>query len=366
MKSIWEDTREGTYEYFAGIKDCYDSLVDDLSRKVFLARMAFDLGEWDGYTDLIRCSGLMPESEIVANFAWIEEFALTQKPVYIYGAGQFGGHTCRMLQQKHVNIVGFFDRNYKNINTRCGLPVLAPPTGNFEEDYYIFISLSLPVDEIVAQLSHNGVCQQRILNPSIFSLDINHQYFDFPQYYHGNGIFVDAGCFDCDTSIRFSMWSKGNYQKILALEPDDANLKRAQNNALLHQIKNIEFLQAGLWNQTQTGCFGALGNDSSRVIENGGERIQLVALDDIVIKDRISFLKMDIEGAELKALEGAAEVIRRDKPLCALSAYHKPGDQIALMKYLKDLVPEYSFALRHYSNLAIETVLYAFCNNRCG
>ena len=123
MRSIWEDTREGTYESFAEVKDCYDALTDDLSRRVFLARMAFDLGEWDGYLELIRCSGLMPEEEIHANFAWVDEFARTQKPVYIYGAGQFGGHTCRMLQRKHVNIAGFFDRNATNIGTRCGLPV---------------------------------------------------------------------------------------------------------------------------------------------------------------------------------------------------------------------------------------------------
>ena len=74
----------------------------------------------------------------------------------------------------------------------------------------------------------------------------------------------------------------------------------------------------------------------------------------------VSFIKMDIEGSELSALQGAARTIRRDRPLCAISAYHRPGDVIVLMQYLKSLVHEYKFAVRHYSNVDTETVLYAF------
>ena len=83
MRSIWEDTREGTYESFAEVKDCYDALTDDLSRRVFLARMAFDLGEWDGYLELIRCSGLMPEEEI---FSFYQELfrLVSAKPFLLY------------------------------------------------------------------------------------------------------------------------------------------------------------------------------------------------------------------------------------------------------------------------------------------
>ena len=363
MTSIWNKENNSNYREFNVIEGCYNALVDELSRRIFLARMAFDLGEWDGYIDLIRCSGLMTEDEIAANFEWVKMLAQTQKPVYIYGAGQFGGHTCRMLQKKHINVAGFFDRNYNNIVTRCGLPVLAPPSDDFNKELNIFISLSLPVNEIVASLCKRGVPEFCILNRSVYQMDVIHQYFDFPEHYSDNGIFVDAGCFDCDTSIRFATWCQGKYKKILALEPDYKNLERAKINATQHNIKNIKFLQAGLWNKTQTGCFGALGNDSSRIIENGGENIQLVALDDIASEEHIAFLKMDIEGAEIKALEGAANILKRDRPFCAISAYHKPGDHIALMKYLKQLVPEYRFALRHYSTMAIETVLYAFIEN---
>ena len=70
-------------------------------------------------------------------------------------------------------------------------------------------------------------------------------------------------------------------------------------------------------------------------------------------------IKMDIEGAEFDALHGAEKVIRRNKPLLAICVYHRQGDMLAIMTYLRELVPEYRFWLRHYSVLDFETVLYA-------
>lgn len=68
---------------------------------------------------------------------------------------------------------------------------------------------------------------------------------------------------------------------------------------------------------------------------------------------------MDIEGAELDALHGAQKVIARDKPLLAISMYHRTGDMLAIMDYLHHLIPEYHFWLRHYSIGIADTVLYA-------
>ena len=81
---------------------------------------------------------------------------------------------------------------------------------------------------------------------------------------------------------------------------------------------------------------------------------------DAAVGDRtIGMIKMDIEGAEMPALRGAAEVIRRDKPLLALAVYHRPGDMAEIMEYCLQLVPEYRFLLRQYGFGAYDTVLYA-------
>lgn len=346
------------YEYFDIVKDCYDSLSDDLSRKVFQARMNLDLGIWDGYMKLIECSGLMKPDVIQSEYGWVKEFAETQKPLYIYGAGNFGARLCRMLQREGVNIVGFLDRNYKNIVTKCGLPVLAPSVEG-HVDSYIFIAPNFCIDEIAEDLTSKGINNDMIIKMP-YILDLKDQYFEFPQHCNKDGMFIDAGCFDCDTSIRFAQWSEGKYTSILALEPDKENYKVCLKNAAEHEIKNIQVVNMGLWNKEENRNFGAFGDASGHISEEGEQSTQLSSLDKLIQDNKVSFIKMDIEGAELKALEGASKTIMRDKPLCAISVYHKPGDQIALMTYLKSLVPEYHFALRHYSSVAIETVLYAF------
>lgn len=68
---------------------------------------------------------------------------------------------------------------------------------------------------------------------------------------------------------------------------------------------------------------------------------------------------MDIEGSELEALKGAVHTIQRDKPKLAICIYHKPEDMTEIPLYIKSLVPEYKFYVRHHSNCWTDTVLYA-------
>lgn len=84
------------------------------------------------------------------------------------------------------------------------------------------------------------------------------------------------------------------------------------------------------------------------------------SVDNVLQGNKATFIKMDIEGAELKALEGAADTIRRWKPLLAISLYHKPEDLLTIPQYIRSLNAEYTFYLRgHHPELAIELVLYA-------
>jgi len=69
---------------------------------------------------------------------------------------------------------------------------------------------------------------------------------------------------------------------------------------------------------------------------------------------------MDVEGAEREALKGSEETIRKHRPRLAISIYHKPDDILKIPEYLLDLIPDYQFAIRHYSSNQTETVLYAW------
>lgn len=62
---------------------------------------------------------------------------------------------------------------------------------------------------------------------------------------------------------------------------------------------------------------------SSNISEDGDQIIEVGAIDQLNLGQRITFIKMDIEGAEKDALYGAKKIIMSDKPTLAISAYHK-------------------------------------------
>ena len=74
---------------------------------------------------------------------------------------------------------------------------------------------------------------------------------------------------------------------------------------------------------------------------------------------RPTFIKMDIEGSELRALKGAEQSIHKYRPKLAISIYHRPEDIFTLPDLLLSYHPDYKFYLRHYSLGYFDTVLYA-------
>ena len=68
---------------------------------------------------------------------------------------------------------------------------------------------------------------------------------------------------------------------------------------------------------------------------------------------------MDIEGAEVNALLGAEENIKKQKPKLAICVYHKPEHLWKIPLYIKKIVPDYKLYIRHHTNQEYETVCYA-------
>ena len=83
----------------------------------------------------------------------------------------------------------------------------------------------------------------------------------------------------------------------------------------------------------------------SRVASTGIE-IQTVSLDDIINPERIDFIKMDIEGAEMDAVRGGREVIARDKPCLAIAVYHELGNAREVCQLLHEIRPDYQIMYR--------------------
>ena len=79
------------------------------------------------------------------------------------------------------------------------------------------------------------------------------------------------------------------------------------------------------------------------------DNIETVILDDFLHGERVTFIKMDIEGAELDALRGASRIIKEQKPKLAISIYHRLEDIIEIPKLIISLRPDYRLYVNHIS-----------------
>lgn len=110
----------------------------------------------------------------------------------------------------------------------------------------------------------------------------------------------------------------------------------------------------GLSNQEGEASYHS-GGAGSRKDPNGTLTAKFIDLDTYVARKnlpRVDYIKLDIEGAELDMLRGAAKTITRYKPKMAISAYHKNDDLWTLINYVKSLRSDYEFKFRHIESIA--------------
>lgn len=186
-----------------------------------------------------------------------------------------------------------------------------------------------------------------------YSVRLKEQYFeDFMAL--KTEVFVDAGGFDGDTTEEFCRRHQ-DYKKVFFFEPSLNNMQAAKIR--LVPFSNIEFMKVGLSDEEGQLHFNPDAGSASAVSDAGNETINVTTLD-MAINEPVSFIKMDIEGWEMKALYGCARHIKEDKPKLAISVYHSASDFREVPRYIMSLNPDYRVYLRHYTQGWSETVMY--------
>jgi len=174
-------------------------------------------------------------------------------------------------------------------------------------------------------------------------------------------VVFDIGAYVGDTALWFSK-AVGSHGKVYAFEPEPHNFAKLKANLERNKVTNVIPLQLAL-SENEGEMQVATGGSSSTMTQAGtGTLVKVTTIDKFAEANklpRVDFIKMDVEGHELKVLEGAHETIKTFKPSLALSAYHRGDDLIELTKFLLKLNPNYRFYLRHCGPSWPETVLYA-------
>jgi FkbM family methyltransferase len=173
-----------------------------------------------------------------------------------------------------------------------------------------------------------------------------------------NEVFVDGGAYTGDTLLAFIRKTKHKYSRCYAFEPEPENAAKLRALAGRQGFRDVTIFGKGLWGKADKLRFAASQGTTGSAISGPGEMSIEVDTIDGLAPDA-TFIKLDVEGAELEALKGAAETIKRNQPKLAVCLYHKPGDLFDIPMFIKALVPEYRFYLRQHQPVACELVLYA-------
>ncbi|WP_456439447.1 FkbM family methyltransferase [Psychroserpens sp.] len=173
--------------------------------------------------------------------------------------------------------------------------------------------------------------------------------------------FVDAGAYVGDTLITFLENVNNEFDSYFAFEPDIKNYQMLQNFVDKSELEKVSTYNLGVSNKKAQLRFKSdlVNTVKSNFSEDGDLVIDVDSIDNILDGKRATFIKMDIEGAEYDALNGAKETIKKYKPKLAVSMYHKQDDLFKLPDYIKSLRPDYKFYLRHHMHITQELVLYA-------
>jgi FkbM family methyltransferase len=189
---------------------------------------------------------------------------------------------------------------------------------------------------------------------SVFEYAADRQYFEPFLGLRTGEVFVDGGGFDGSTSREFANRCPG-YKAIHLFEPSDRMLAVARNN--LADLARVTYHPLGLYDRAATLSFDASSGSASRITENGTESIEVGRMDDAV-NEAVSFIKLDLEGAEQAALKGASDHILADHPKLAIAVYHRPEDFWKIPRYILGLRDDYKLYLRHYTEGWTETVMF--------
>ncbi len=188
----------------------------------------------------------------------------------------------------------------------------------------------------------------------------------FIHYSPKNGdVVIDGGGFWGTVAIYMSKLV-GDTGKVIVYEPDESNLAILNQNIKINNIQNIEVVKAGIWNKNTTLEFSnnqELG--SSFLDASGGNKVlvPVVSLDEEVKRlglSRVDFIKMDIEGAELEAIEGASKLLEEGSTNFAIASYHIVNGEPTFNK-LEQMFHELTY--KSFTEHKKESITYAFKEN---
>jgi len=221
----------------------------------------------------------------------------------------------------------------------------------------------------------NDIRYYRELVFLVACINLMSQYEEPPVMVEKGDIVIDCGANIGVASLLFAQ-KAGKEGKVIAIEPEQKNYEVLEKVSKLNEGKVAPIIplkvavykedcRLNLFFSTRAAA-NTLYKDEDIAegiimtnLTGATQRVEALKIDTIVERvglERVDFIKMDIEGAEVDALLGAEETIKGFKPKLAICTYHRPTDPVEIRKILLKYNPNYKFKELERG----EKVLYAW------
>lgn len=160
--------------------------------------------------------------------------------------------------------------------------------------------------------------------------------------------YLDLGAYDGDTVRELLTFTGGEFEYIIAVEPDPKNFRKLERKMKDFDRDKIELLRVGIWDKPGEINFSAKAGRNSCIGTDGDKTIEAESIDHLLENRRITLIKMDVEGAESRAIAGAGRTIAEQHPKLMVSIYHRNEDLFQLPLQIHALYPAYRFYIRRF------------------
>ena len=163
-------------------------------------------------------------------------------------------------------------------------------------------------------------------------------------------IYMDLGAYNGDTLAEFASLTGRRWQLAVAVEPDRRNARKLRQFAaqLAADGLPVEVHEQGIWNCQGELGFSDSGGRQSTFCAQAKKQVPVTTVDALAADRAVSYIKMDLEGAEMQALEGARHTLAAFRPRLFLAAYHYDTDLFRLPLFIRQLKLGYKIYLRKH------------------
>lgn len=347
-----------------------------------------------------------------------------KRALWIFGGGQFGRDVCNVLRSQAFEVRGFIEANPRTTEL-LGLPVKRwDQLSAVEKHAQLVVGIynrGMPLDQMEAIGREAGfkdilmpwhiyaqfekqlgwrywLCGRDAIVDQLDVLENSHAFFTdttskaclidicrfrlgvhttYGSFRHATNQYfneltltaatpaairyVDGGAYNGDTLIEFC--GLHNISEAFLFEPDKDNFAALQKNLRTANV-GAYCLPMALGDSYQILSFNEGNGEAGTIDSSGTAHIAAMALDDFLPTQSVDFIKLDVEGAEIAALQGAARLIERCRPTLAISFYHRIQDLWEIPAWLTAHCDNYDFALRQHFFNSFDSVLYAMPRKR--